>query len=100
MAARRIRNVLTVTALSAAFVFPAVSASGAAASTDWPTYELNNSHTSASFTDGAITQANASKLNAKWTFTLPGPTKSGQPDATLWGSPTVVGGKVYIGSGT
>ncbi len=31
---------------------------------------------------------------------LPGPTKSGQPKATLWGSPTVVGGRVYIGSGT
>ena len=80
---------------------PAASASGApAASTDWPSYERNNQHSSASFTDGAITQANASQLKAKWTFTLPGPTKSGQPNATLWGSPTVVGGKVYIGAGT
>jgi outer membrane protein assembly factor BamB len=101
MLAGRIRAVVIVSALAAAVALPAASASGApAASTDWPSYERNNQHSSASFTDGAITQANASKLKAKWTFTLPGPTKSGQPKATLWGSPTVVGGKVYIGSGT
>ena len=94
MAAGRVRSILTVTALAAVFTLPAVAASGApAASTDWPSYERNNQHSSASFTDGAITQANASKLKAKWTFTVPGPTKSGQPKATLWGSPTVVGGR-------
>jgi polyvinyl alcohol dehydrogenase (cytochrome) len=96
-----VRSLVVVTTLAAAVALPAASASGApAASTDWPTYERNNQHSSAAFTDGAITQAKASSLTAKWTFTLPGPTKSGQPKATLWGSPTVVGGKVYIGSGT
>jgi outer membrane protein assembly factor BamB len=101
MLSRRIRSVLIVGALAAAVVLPAASASAApAASTDWPSYERNNQHSSASFTDGAITQANASKLKAKWTFSLPGPTKAGQPKATLWGSPTVVGGRVYVGSGT
>ncbi len=101
MLAGRIRAVVIVSALAAAVALPAASAAGApAASTDWPSYERNIQHSSASFTDSAITQANASQLNAKWTFTLPGPTRSGQPNATLWSSPTVVGGKVYIGSGT
>ncbi|HEX4427852.1 MAG TPA: PQQ-binding-like beta-propeller repeat protein [Frankiaceae bacterium] len=101
MRLNRVRSAVIASALVAAFALPAASASGVApASTDWPSYERNIQHSSASFTDPAITQANAAHLKAKWTFNLPAPTQTGQPKATLWGSPTVVGGKVYIGSGT
>ena len=100
MARKRLRSAVIVSTAVAAFAIPAIATATPPASTDWPAYGRNIQHSSASFTDGAITQANASTLKVKWTFNLPAPTLAGQPKATLWGSPTVVGGKVYIGSGT
>jgi polyvinyl alcohol dehydrogenase (cytochrome) len=100
MRINRFRSTVIGATTIAAFAIPAIAAATPPASTDWPAYGRNVQHSSASFTDPAITQATASTLKVKWTFNLPGPTKTGQPKATLWGSPTVVGGKVYIGSGT
>ncbi len=61
---------------------------------DWPAYLHNAAHSSASFGATAITPANAASLTPAWTFTLPA--VGGLPDA-FEASPTVSGGRVYIG---
>ena len=72
----------------------------AADTSDWPAYERNPAHSSAVFVDSAVTTANAAGLSALWQFTADASTKSGQPARNFDASPTVVGGRVYIGSRT
>jgi outer membrane protein assembly factor BamB len=74
-------------------------AGSAVASLDWPAYEHGPAHSSAA-TDPAITSGNAGSLHALWHFKVAAPTQSGQPAQKIDGSPTVVGGRVYIGSQT
>ncbi len=67
---------------------------------DWPGYERGAAHSSAAYQDLAITTTNAAALRARWTFTPAGPVKAGQVGGALDGSPTVVGGHVFIGART
>ena len=67
---------------------------------DWPGYLFDNGHSSRNPLATAITPANASTLVEHWSFVDPQPTITGQPNASLYASPTVVNGVVYIGSNT
>lgn len=79
-------------------VFAAMVATSVAQ--DWPGYLFDNGHSSHNTLATAITPANASTLVEDWSFTDPPPTMEGQPSASLYSSPTVVNGVVYIGSNT
>jgi outer membrane protein assembly factor BamB len=70
----------------------------AAVAGGWPAYLGGPSHNSIS-ADASITPANASALAQTWHWTPP-TAKSGQPSAALYASPTVAGGRVFIGSNT
>jgi outer membrane protein assembly factor BamB len=81
-------------------VFAATIATSLAQSSDWPGYLFDNGHSSHNALATAITPANASTLVEDWSFIDPQPTFQGQPPASLYSSPTVVNGVVYIGSNT
>lgn len=75
----------------------AVPSPALAATADWPQYLHGPQHASVSNAT-AITTANASSVHQIWHFT-PGAV-SGKPAPKLDASPTVVGGRLYIGSET
>ena len=89
--ARRLLAVALVTAAASA-----AAASGAAAS-DWTQYLGGPQHSSANGST-VVTTANAARVHQIWHWTPPA--VSGKPAPRLDGSPTVVGGSVYIGSAT
>ena len=68
-------------------------------STDWPMYEHDPLHSSATG-DPAITAAKVPRLAASWSFTPPGATQPKQPPHIFRASPIVAGGRVFIGSNT
>jgi polyvinyl alcohol dehydrogenase (cytochrome) len=68
--------------------------------TDWPAYGRNPDHSSAIFGDPAITATNAGALKPVWHFVAQAATQPNQPARRFDASPTVVGGRVYIGSAT
>jgi len=80
--------------------FAATIATSAAQNSDWPGYLFDNGHSSHNALATAITPSNASTLVEDWSFVDPGPTIQGQPAASLYSSPTVFNGVVYIGSNT
>jgi outer membrane protein assembly factor BamB len=89
------------TGLIAVWATIAVAASGSAigaVASGWPAYLGGPSHNSIS-ADATITPANAGSLTSAWHWTPPA-AKSGQPVAALYASPTVAGGRVFIGSNT
>ena len=57
-------------------------------------------HSSATFGDTAINPGNVAALRPLWTFTAAPATQNGAPAPKFDASPTVVGGRVYIGSRT
>ena len=83
-------------ALTTAFVATIATSSAQ----DWPQYLFENGHSSNNGLATAITPANASTLVEDWSFVDPQPTIQGQPIASLYSSPTVFKGVVYIGSNT
>ena len=88
--------------LSLSLVFAVAGApapAGASASSDWPGYLFSTRHGSRSAST-AITPANVSSVRQAWSFAAPGPTMPGQPAAGFDASPTVYGGRVYIGANT
>ena len=102
--ARAASRRVTLTAGGAALVL-LVGMSGppgaqAAPTTDWSGYEHGPSHSSAAFNDPAITPATVASLHALWTFTAGASSQAGAPAPRFDASPTVVGGRVYIGSRT
>ncbi|MEA2506391.1 MAG: hypothetical protein QOH48_1009 [Actinomycetota bacterium] len=70
----------------------------AAVANGWPAYLGGPSHNSIS-SDATITPARVGSLAQAWHWTPPAAT-SGQPAAQLYASPTVAGGRVFIGSNT
>jgi outer membrane protein assembly factor BamB len=102
-ARRRLRRLAVPALLAVVAGLPgalAAEPAGAAASTDWPAYEHGPAHNSAAFGDPAITTANVASLHVVWTFTAAPPTQAGQPAARFDASPTVAGGRVFIGART
>lgn len=70
----------------------------AATPTDWPAFMFGQSHSSFNEADTAITSTNADQLGQKWKWRGDSATQAGQPGPTLFSSPTVVDGSVYIGA--
>ena len=87
---------IIIVALSTAFA--ATIATSAAQ--DWPGFLFDNGHSSCNKLATAITPSNASSLVVAWSFVDPQPTMTGQPSASLYSSPTVLNGVIYIGSNT
>jgi outer membrane protein assembly factor BamB len=87
-----VRRPIWILALVVAAAFPS---SALAATTDWPQYLHGPQHSSVSAAT-AFTTANASSVHKIWHF-KPG-VVSGKPAPKLDASPTVVGGRLYIGS--
>jgi polyvinyl alcohol dehydrogenase (cytochrome) len=77
----------------------APSFAGASGSADWPAYLFSAGHTSLNAST-AITPTNVGSLTEAWVFNSPAPTMIGQPGGGFTASPTVYGGRVYIGSNT
>ena len=97
---RRPRAIAAASVLAlAALSIPAASVD-AAVNTDWAGYEHGPAHSSASFGDTAITTANVAALHVLWSFTAGAATQAGAPGPRFDASPTVAGGRVYIGSRT
>jgi outer membrane protein assembly factor BamB len=71
----------------------------AATPSDWPAYLFGPTHTSRGLST-AITPSNTASLTKAWTFKSAAPTISGQPQGAFSASPTVYGGRIYIGSVT
>lgn len=71
--------------------------SAAAAPGDWPQYLAGPAHQSFAGAETAITTANAATLAAAWTWNPP--VQAGDAGVPkLDGSPTIVGGRLYIGA--
>ena len=87
---------IIIAALSTAFAATVATS----AAQDWPGYLFDNGHSSFNRLATAITPSNASSLVAAWSFVDPQPTLPGQPAASLYSTPTVFNGVVYIGSNT
>lgn len=72
----------------------------AAGGSDWPGYLNGPTHTSALVGDPAITVANVGALTPVWVFHADPKPVPAAPDPAFDASPTVVGGRVFIGSRT
>ncbi len=98
--------VCSVAVILAVLAFPAgadtAARAGSAATTfaNWPAYLLGPTHPSANFAAGAITPAAVATLTRVWRWTPAAPTMTGQPGPSLYASPTVFNGHVYIGADT
>ena len=76
-------------------------AAGAAATThEWAAFHHGPQQSNAAYGDLAITPANVAGLTVAWQFTAPASTVPGAPAPAFDASPTVAGGRVYIGSRT
>jgi polyvinyl alcohol dehydrogenase (cytochrome) len=91
---------LVIVAATAGLALSAAGSADAATPGDWSSYLNGPAHTSYSAAETTITPANATKLASRWRFLGVSPTKPGQPGRGFLSSPTVVGGKVYIGADT
>jgi len=90
--------VLLLALVTMVVVAPASPA--AAAAGGWPAYLFGPLHGSDNAAATTITPSNASTLGVDWTWSPPPPTQAGQPPNALYASPTVGGGRVYIGADT
>ena len=66
---------------------------------DWPGYLSGSGHGSSS-PNVSITVADVPGLTHAWTFMPAGATVTGQPGGSINASPTVSGGRVYLGANT
>lgn len=90
-------GIVTILALGSSLVAqPAQSTDSA----NWPAYLFDRGHSSYNALATAITTSNAASLKLYWTFKAAPPTMVGQPPAGFFASPTVYGGRVYIGANT
>jgi outer membrane protein assembly factor BamB len=88
-------RLLTAAAVAALALALAGSAQPATLA-DWPAYLNGVSHRSFTTSD-TITPANVGTLHRVWHFKPPPSTMAGQPPPQIFASPTVVGGRVYVG---
>jgi polyvinyl alcohol dehydrogenase (cytochrome) len=89
------RSVLVLGLLLCVLVLPL-----AAAASNWPGYLFGSLHHSYAADATQITPANAATLVRAWRFVPDPPTRTGQPGSTLYASPTVYNGRIYIGANT
>jgi outer membrane protein assembly factor BamB len=72
--------------------------SNAVTPTDWLGFMHSSGHDSYNQADPSITPSNVSQLTAEWTWHGDAATMPGQPGPSLFASPTVAGGSIYIGA--
>ena len=75
---------------------PASAAPATIGAADWPGFLLDTGHSSYNAAATTITPGNAATLSPAWRWLVPPSTNAGK--TTLWASPTVVNGVVYIGA--
>src|SRR6266487_68372 len=92
--------ILAVLALPAGANTAAPAGPAATTFANWPAYLLGPTHSSANSAAAAITPAKVATLTRVWRFAPAGPTMTGQPGTSLFASPTVFNGRVYIGANT
>ena len=78
----------------------AVAGSATTTFINWPAFLLGADHTSDNSAAVAITPATAPGLTRVWSWKPAAPTMSGQPGPTLFATPAVYNGRVYIGANT
>jgi outer membrane protein assembly factor BamB len=102
MPVKRASRATCLAALLAVLMALTGAPSEAAGTGDWPAYLLGPTHTSFKSAAGIITPGNAGSMGPAWVAPVKPdpPTKPGQPAATWLASPTVVGGRIYIGANT
>jgi outer membrane protein assembly factor BamB len=81
-------------------LFCAVVLPLAASASNWPAYLSGSAHHSYAADAKQITPANANTLVRAWRFVADPPTRTGQPRGVLYASPTVYGGRIFIGANT
>src|SRR6266516_4903279 len=92
--------ILTVLALPAGANTATRAGSAATTFANWPAYLLGPTHPSFNSAAGAITPAKVATLTRVWRWTPAAPTMAGQPGTSLFASPTVFNGRIYIGANT
>jgi polyvinyl alcohol dehydrogenase (cytochrome) len=90
---------VAVLAVTASLNFPAAAGS-ATTFINWPGYLFGSTHSSDNAAAAAITPATAPALTRVWSWKPAAPTMTGQPGPSLFASPTVFNGRVYIGANT
>jgi polyvinyl alcohol dehydrogenase (cytochrome) len=81
-------------------VSPALAGSATSTFVNWRAYLLGSSHTSDNSAAVSITPATVPGLTRVWHWMPAAPTMTGQPGPTLFASPSVFNGHVYIGANT
>ena len=92
-----VRRRLVTVVLGGSLVFALAAQAGI--NDDWPGYLSGSGHGSTS-PDVSITVADVPGLTHAWTFMPAGATVTGQPGGSINASPTVSGGRVYLGANT
>src|SRR5712692_6226302 len=77
-----------------------VPAQAAGIGDSWTSYLFNVTHGSENRSSQAITLANAGTLVQAWNWIPDPPSQPGQPPGLLLSSPTIFGGRIYIGADT
>src|SRR5262249_16856492 len=96
-------KIVASTVLAALLSSTALSVPSRAAPPDrqnWPMYRTGPTPSSATLRATAVTPQNAAALRRVWRWNVPAPTQPGQPEAGLYSSPIVFGGRVYVATNT
>jgi outer membrane protein assembly factor BamB len=97
--ARRVTIGILVAAAFCSLVPGGADAQPTVISVDWNAYLFGSLHSSTT-TSNAITTGNAANLSEAWHWSPAPPTITGQPPGQIFGTPTVVGNRAFIGSNT
>jgi outer membrane protein assembly factor BamB len=91
---------VAVLAITASLNIPALAGSATTTFINWPAYLFGSTHHSDNSAAVTITPATAPALTRVWSWKPAAPTMTGQPGPTLFASPTVFNGHVFIGANT
>jgi polyvinyl alcohol dehydrogenase (cytochrome) len=94
------RRGIVIGALLSVLLLASTYPSQAAVVANWSGYLFAGSHSSYNAAATAITPSNAAALTRYWQWVPPAATRPNQPSPSIWASPTVVGSRVYIGTGS
>ena len=95
-----VRLTIAGTAAATAVLGLTATPSGAATGPDWSGYLHGPAHSSAQFGDSAVSTSTVASLHKLWSFTAGPSSQAGAPAPRFDASPTVVGGRIFIGSRT
>ena len=93
-----VRRALIALGIGCAVLGVSVVKSDALAPTDWLGYLHDMGHSSYNQADAAISVGNVNQLTQRWHWRGDAATMPGQPGPSLFSSPTVADGSIYIGA--